>query len=153
EVHKKFALPAACLAFGLLGLPLGIVNRRGGRAAGFAVSVAIVVGYYVLFATGEARAIDGRTSAFLAMWMPNFILFALALAALVRVRRASPLFPALAFGGGSRSSAPDAASGTPRRRLRFGARSLLLDRYVAARFFKLFVLVVVSILVLYVVID
>jgi LPS export ABC transporter permease LptF/LPS export ABC transporter permease LptG len=151
EVHKKFALPAACLAFGLLGLPLGIVNRRGGRAAGFAVSVAIVVGYYVLFATGEARAIDGRTSAFLAMWMPNFLLFALGLVALVRVRRDSPLFPTFSLGGGQ-AAAPETTS-PPRRRLRLGARSLLLDRYVAWRFFKLFLLVVVSILVLYVVID
>ena len=76
EVHKKFALPAACLVFGLIGLPLGIVNRRGGRAAGFAVSVGIVLLYYALIATGEARAIEGRMSPALAMWLPNVLLLA-----------------------------------------------------------------------------
>ncbi|HKC25913.1 MAG TPA: LptF/LptG family permease, partial [Thermoanaerobaculia bacterium] len=151
EVHKKFALPAACLAFGLLGLPLGIVNRRGGRAAGFAISVAIVVAYYVLLAGGEARAIDGTTSPFLAMWLPNLLLLALGLLALARVRRDRPLFPALP---GPRAAEPDAVRGSRRAAsLRFAARSLLLDRYVAARFLKVFALVVVSIVVLYVVID
>src|SRR5262249_49899280 len=30
EIHKKFSIPFACIAFGVLGLPLGITNRRGG---------------------------------------------------------------------------------------------------------------------------
>jgi LPS export ABC transporter permease LptF/LPS export ABC transporter permease LptG len=151
EVHKKFALPSACLVFGLLGLPLGIVNRRGGRAAGFAVSVAIVVAYYVLFAGGEARAIDGTTTPFLAMWLPNLLLVALGFLALARIRRDGPLFPPLPE---LRSPAADTGPGTRRSSsLRFAARSLLLDRYVAARFLRVFALVVVSIVVLYVVID
>jgi LPS export ABC transporter permease LptF/LPS export ABC transporter permease LptG len=147
EVHKKFALPFACLAFGLVGLPLGIVNRRGGRAAGFAVSVLIVLVYYMLFAAGEARAIDGATTPFLAMWTPNFLLLALGAVALRRVRRDRALFPALPE---IRLTRRDPAK---RVGVRFTARSLLLDRYVAARFLRLFLLMVVSVVVLYIVID
>jgi lipopolysaccharide export system permease protein len=33
EVHKKFAIPVACLVFGLLALPLGFNNRRGGKSS------------------------------------------------------------------------------------------------------------------------
>lgn len=172
EIHKKFALPAACLVFGLLGLPLGIVSRRGGRAAGFAVSVAIVLAYYVLYAEGEAKAIEGSASPFLAMWLPNILLLALALLALVRLRRDRPLVPTMTLPWAARFAPPpagvslhraagpgagDLAIAGDRPRLarpvmRAGPVSLL-DRYVAGRFLRVFILVVVSFLVLYVVID
>jgi LPS export ABC transporter permease LptG/LPS export ABC transporter permease LptF len=163
EVHKKFSLPAACLVFGLVGLPLGIVNRRGGRAAGFAVSIGIVLLYYVLFAEGEARAIDGSSSPFFAMWLPNILLFVGGVAALLRVRKDRPLFPALPSRtppdpvrppDGAAEAAPDGAAETPRHAFRSTAKSsLLLDRYVGGRFLRMFALVALSILVLYVVID
>ncbi|HSB64724.1 MAG TPA: LptF/LptG family permease [Thermoanaerobaculia bacterium] len=160
EVHKKFALPAACLVFGLIGLPLGIVNRRGGRAAGFAVSVAIVLLYYALLATGEARAIEGRMSPALAMWLPNLLLLAFGGFALARVRRDKEVFslpvkaaaPAVPTGGTAREQALAAGKGpTPRRGPFPGV--LLIDRYVARRFLGVFALVAISIATLYVLID
>ncbi len=159
EVHKKFALPAACLVFGLIGLPLGIVNRRGGRAAGFAVSVAIVLLYYALIATGEARAIEGRTSPALAMWLPNILLLVFGLFALARIRRDKTLFE-LGFRAPVRPAPPSApradspAAPPPARRRPLRLPGLLLiDRYVARRFLGAFALVVSSIAVLYVLID
>lgn len=165
EIHKKFALPAACLVFGLIGLPLGVVNRRGGRAAGFAISIAIVVAYYILLATGEAKAIDGATSPFLAMWLPNLLLVLLGLVALARVRKDRPLLPALSWRLG-RSDAGSDGDGAPRKAVPAGSRGeaprerrlvspalFLIDRYVAGRFLRLFALVAASIVALYVVID
>ena len=154
EVHKKFALPAACLVFGLVGLPLGIVNRRGGRAAGFAVSVAIVLVYYALIATGEARAIEGRMSPALAMWLPNLLLLAFGLFALGRVRRDRTVFEVPPRAPATAS--PAKAAPGPRGSRRTPARVpglLLIDRYVAKRFLGTFLLVVASITVLYVLID
>ncbi len=164
EVHKKFALPAACLVFGLIGLPLGIVNRRGGRAAGFTVSIGIVLLYYALLATGEARAIEGRMSPGLAMWLPNLLLLAFGAYALARVRRDKSIFAlfksaplAARFeGSGSRPGAAPALSERPVTTT--GRRSslpglLLVDRYIARRFLGTFALVVASIAILYVLID
>ncbi len=162
EVHKKFALPAACLVFGLIGLPLGMVNRRGGRAAGFAVSVAIVLLYYALLATGEARAIEGRMSPLLAMWLPNILLLAFGVFALVRVRRDKDVF-ALPFKSAPPAASPEVSTGGPRadrsegrgltaRRTYFPGL-LLIDRYIARRFLAVFALVGVSIATLYVLID
>ena len=163
EVHKKFALPAACLVFGLIGLPLGIVNRRGGRAAGFAVSIGIVLFYYALLATGEARAIEGRMSPGLAMWLPNLLLLGFGVYALARVRRdksivALPLKRApVATDAEVRGPGPNTAS-IEQEVARPGGRAslpglLLVDRYIARRFLGVFILVVASIATLYVLID
>ena len=165
EVHKKFSFPSACLVFGLVGLPLGVVNRRGGRAAGFAVSTAIVLGYYILYATGEARAVKGSISPFLAMWLPNLLLVALGAFAIARVRRDRTLFEGRAGDAfmdqlgrirpsRRRRKTGSASSGASRGAERtVVTRAWLVDRYVAGRFLQLFVLVLASVLALYVVIE
>ncbi|HXI03585.1 MAG TPA: LptF/LptG family permease, partial [Candidatus Saccharimonadales bacterium] len=71
ELHKKFALPATCLVFAFLALPLGLTQRRGGKAWGFFISFLVVVVQYFLLTTGEQTADRGRISAWLAMWMGN----------------------------------------------------------------------------------
>lgn len=45
---NKLAVPFAALVFGTLGAVLGIRNHRTGTAAGFALAVAIIFGYFVL---------------------------------------------------------------------------------------------------------
>jgi hypothetical protein len=34
ELHRRFALPLACLVLALVGIPLGVATRKGGRSAG-----------------------------------------------------------------------------------------------------------------------
>jgi lipopolysaccharide export LptBFGC system permease protein LptF len=75
EIHKKFAIPFACIAFGVLGLPLGITNRRGGKSSGFTLSIAIIVFYYLMINNGEQLAANGKIPAALGMWGANLILF------------------------------------------------------------------------------
>jgi LPS export ABC transporter permease LptF/LPS export ABC transporter permease LptG len=87
EIHKKFSIPAACLVFGLFALPLGINNRRGGKASGFALSIGILIVYYVLLNNGEEAAHFGRMPAWLAMWLPNLLLAAFGIFLLVRRNR------------------------------------------------------------------
>ncbi len=168
EIHKKFSFPAACLVFGLIGLPLGVVNRRGGRAAGFTVSTAIVLCYYILYASGEARAVEGSMSPVVAMWLPNLLLVILGAFAIGRVRRDRSLFdsPVLDRAGvlisrflpsRFRAPAPEAAAGRVRA-AKEGAeptvtRAWLVDRYVATRFLQLFALVLASILGIYLLIE
>jgi LPS export ABC transporter permease LptF/LPS export ABC transporter permease LptG len=87
EIHKKFSIPVACMVFGLFALPLGINNRRGGKASGFALSIAVLIVYYVLLSNGEEAARYGRIPAWLAMWSPNIILAVTGLFLLVRRNR------------------------------------------------------------------
>lgn len=87
ELHKKFSLPAACMVFGLLGLPLGFNNSRGGRSAGFAISLGVFLIYYVLLSSGEDIARKGSVPGWLAVWFPNFVLLVLGTFLLARRNR------------------------------------------------------------------
>ncbi|HWN41009.1 MAG TPA: LPS export ABC transporter permease LptF, partial [Thermoanaerobaculia bacterium] len=84
EIHKKFSIPAACLVFGLFALPLGINNRRGGKASGFALSIGVILLYYVLLSNGEETARYGRIPGWVGMWAPNVLMAAMGLFLLVR---------------------------------------------------------------------
>ncbi|MFQ5892881.1 MAG: LPS export ABC transporter permease LptF [Nitrospinota bacterium] len=79
EYYKKYSLPVAALLLGFVGAPLGMVNRRSGRAGGFAMSAVVVLFYYLLYTTGEGLGDEGRIPALVAMWMPNVIIAVLAL--------------------------------------------------------------------------
>ena len=87
ELHKKFSLPTACLVFGLLALPLGFNNSRGGRSSGFAISLGVFVIYYVLLNSGEDIARDGTVEPWLAVWFPNIALIIAGLFLLTRRNR------------------------------------------------------------------
>lgn len=73
ELHQRLAFPLACLVFGLLGVPLGVSWRRGGRSYGFVVSIVVVFLYYMLLNVGENLAKSGYIHAGVGMWMPNVL--------------------------------------------------------------------------------
>ena len=149
EWHKKFAIPAACLVFGLLGLALSLGSKKEARSSAFALSIAVIFVYYVLIRLGEQAGDTGMMSPWLSMWGANLALGALALALLfVNHREAAfdPLDPAhyLAFvprvkrqRAARRAPAPARPPAgarpvvvlrIPRLKLRFYS---LLDRYIA----------------------
>jgi len=73
ELHTRFSYPAACLVLMLVGVPLGVVSRRGGKSSGFVFTLLLVVLYYVLSYTGFALGRQEKLSAFLAVWLANLI--------------------------------------------------------------------------------
>ncbi|HET7510114.1 MAG TPA: LPS export ABC transporter permease LptF, partial [Solirubrobacterales bacterium] len=87
EIHKKFSIPVACMVFGLFALPLGINNRRGGKASGFALSIGVIIVYYLLLNNGEEAAHFGKIPPWLAMWSPNILLAVAGVFLLVRRNR------------------------------------------------------------------
>ena len=76
ELNKRFSYPVACIALMLVGVPLGLSSRRGGKSSGFVVTVGLVFIYYFFSSTGVALAKQGKLSPFLGVWAAN-ILFAL----------------------------------------------------------------------------
>lgn len=91
EIHKKFSLPVACILFVLLGAPLGVLARKGGFAVGISLSFGFFLIYYLLLIGGEEMADRNYVSPTVGMWVPNIVLFIIALYLTVRtVRERTP---------------------------------------------------------------
>ena len=73
EFHSRVALPFSCLVFTLLAMPLGIQNRRSGKASGFSLSIGVILLYYIALSASEALGEKGLLSPFLAGWTPNLL--------------------------------------------------------------------------------
>jgi|WetSurMetagenome_2_1015567.scaffolds.fasta_scaffold00108_7 lipopolysaccharide export system permease protein len=74
EVHKKYAIPVACIVFVLIGAPLGIMARRGGLMVASAYSLFFFIVYWALLIGGESLADNCVISPFAAMWTGNILL-------------------------------------------------------------------------------
>lgn len=71
RIQQKLALPFVCISFGLVGAALGTHLRRTGRSTGFAISLLMVFGYYLLTILSGAFAQLGYIPPFLGGWFPN----------------------------------------------------------------------------------
>ena len=77
ELNNRFSYPAACLVLMLVGVPLGVASRRGGKSSAWVFTIALVVVYYSLSLIGTALGRQDKIPVFLAIWLAN-ILFATA---------------------------------------------------------------------------
>jgi lipopolysaccharide export system permease protein len=77
EWHARFAFPFAALVFAVVGMPLGMQNRRSGKSAGFSTSIAVLLAYYVLLSLLRTLAEKGTLPPGLALWLPNMIFLAI----------------------------------------------------------------------------
>ena len=89
EIHKKFALAAACFVFVLLGAPIALRFPRGGVGVTIGVSLIVFALYYVGLIAGETLARRGWMPPFLAMWGANILFTLFALILLARMGRES----------------------------------------------------------------
>jgi LPS export ABC transporter permease LptG/LPS export ABC transporter permease LptF len=73
EFNTRFAYPFACLVLMLIGVPLGLSSKRGGKSTGFVLTLLLVFAYYLLFNIGVALAKSGKVSPVLGVWAANLI--------------------------------------------------------------------------------
>ena len=74
KYHKKFSIPVACVAMGLLAMPLGIQARNSKKAFGIGLGLFFFLLYYILLSVGTAFGENGNYPPVVGMWMPNVIL-------------------------------------------------------------------------------
>ncbi|MCK4606913.1 MAG: LptF/LptG family permease, partial [candidate division Zixibacteria bacterium] len=79
EIHKKYSIPAASLAFVILGAPLAVLSRRGGMGLAIAISIFLFIVYWAFLIGGEDLADRGLMSPFWAMWGANVLMGVLGL--------------------------------------------------------------------------
>jgi len=114
EIHKRLALPAACLVFGLLGVGFGITNVRTGRSFGLLLGLAITIVYYLLALWGQHAALAGTLPVWLGIWLANIVLATVGVAVITAQRR--PGWDPLAALSSLRHAWPSRGEGNPARR-------------------------------------
>jgi len=87
ELNYRFALPVASLVLALVGLPLGLYTRKGGKAVGMILTILLVFGYYIIMAFGQTLAKQGRLHPGIGLWMANVVFAAAGVMMLAQMRR------------------------------------------------------------------
>jgi LPS export ABC transporter permease LptG/LPS export ABC transporter permease LptF len=166
ELHYRFAFPTACLVLMLIGVPLGLSSKRGGKGAGFVATLGLVSVYYFLSSVGIALARQDKVPPALGVWGANIIF---AIAGLLLIQQISRGGAALELFAGIghvftklsdrlRSKRPSSnqriGDGAVMQRLRRALRirfPLILDEYVMGSFLRNFALVVTSLVILFII--
>lgn len=87
EIYKKYAIPAACIVFILIGAPLGVMVRKGGFGVAATISLLFFLIYWAFLIGGEKLAERGFFSPFIGMWAANFLLGFLGLILTIKTNR------------------------------------------------------------------
>lgn len=160
EFHRRLALPFACIAFTLVGLPLGMSTRRGGRSIGLVFSALLMLAYYTIFIGGTGTASpDSAITPLVGTWLANALFVVLGIILLARAARPGR--------DRVRGFLPDAGGWLRRRILgigdhlpkrRFGTRLRTkwfrtLDLYLIRGFLFFFLLVITSFVALVIVVT
>jgi LPS export ABC transporter permease LptF/LPS export ABC transporter permease LptG len=88
EFHRRLALPTSCLVLALVGIPLGLSSKKGGKSMGFVLTIVLVFLYYFVSLTGISLGRSGRIPPGVGVWAANFFFLIAGLVLLHRVERA-----------------------------------------------------------------
>jgi len=81
EIQKRYSMSLSCVAFVLIGVPLGIFLKKGHTLSAFAVScLPVFLLYYPLLMLGQSLGNEGALDPVIAMWLPNILMAAIGLA-------------------------------------------------------------------------
>jgi len=71
--HRRLSLAVSCISFGLLAIPLGMAQRARGKSSAFAVTVALIMVYYLFIAAGGAMERHSPPVMVALLWAPNVL--------------------------------------------------------------------------------
>jgi LPS export ABC transporter permease LptG/LPS export ABC transporter permease LptF len=161
ELNKRFAYPAACLVLMLVGVPLGVTSRRGGKSSAWVFTILLVILYYSLSLIGIALGRQNWIPTFLAVWSANILFAVGGLFLLWQMASGSQAFSFMAAWTArkpkTKPDKPQAASlggllarfhARPRHKVSRGVFPRILDQYVVLEFLNMFGLVLVGFVLL-----
>ena len=73
EINKRFSFPMSCLAFALIGVPLGITAHRRETSIGFAMGLIVAVTYFLFVIVGDTLRSNPKVHPELLVWFPNVL--------------------------------------------------------------------------------
>ncbi len=158
ELHQRFALPLACILLALVGVPLGISSRKGGKSSAFVLTVVLAFLYYLGFITLIGLAKKGSLPVPIAVWTPDVVFSIVGFILLSRLEKPGDRdlvawFRGLAVRVSGRFNLPrPIPQQATRSRIgairRFGLRPMLIDGYVLNGFLFYFGLLLIALIAL-----
>jgi LPS export ABC transporter permease LptG/LPS export ABC transporter permease LptF len=164
ELNNRFAYPSACLVLMLVGVPLGVTSRRGGKSSAWVATILLVCLYYSLSLVGTALARQDKLPTFIAVWSANLFFAAVGIFLLWQMASGGRVLNAIGTLASrsprQKTGVPVKANGTHITSLlsRFQPRSQrakaynifprILDRYVVREFLNIFFLVLAAFVML-----
>lgn len=91
ELNGKFSMAVACLILFLIGAPLGGIIRKGGIGMPIVVGIIFFVIYFILSATGQKLAEEGKLPIWLGVWLSAIVLTPIALIIIYQAKNDSRL--------------------------------------------------------------
>jgi LPS export ABC transporter permease LptF len=77
EINKRFSFPFSCLAFALIGVPLGVTAHRRETSIGFAMGLIVAVTYFLFVIIGDTLRSNPSLHPELLVWLPNVLFLVL----------------------------------------------------------------------------
>lgn len=157
ELHQRFALPLACILLALVGIPLGLSSRKGGKSMAFIMTVVLAFLYYLGFITLIGLAKKGSLPVPVAVWTPDAIFLVVGTFLISRLERPGDNDLAALVGAAGRRvmkrlgdlrPMPGARQFRFSGIRRFGLRPMLIDAYVLNGFLFYFCVLVAALVTL-----
>ena len=86
-IHRRFAIPVACLAMGLIAFPLGIQSKNAKHSFGLVLCLFFFLLYYLLLTIGYGLGEEGIYPPEIGMWVPNLAMGSIGLFMLIQTGR------------------------------------------------------------------
>ena len=97
--HRRLSLAVSCISFGLFALPLGLFQRARGKSPAFALTVVLILVFYLFLAASRAMVSRSPDVMVMLLWMPNVAVLAASCWILKRSDHRVISMPVLSRGG------------------------------------------------------
>lgn len=87
ELHKKFALSAACFFLVFIAFPISFFKVKHGRLIGFGLSMLIACTYWFMLFFAQLKIFDISCTPAVLIWAPDAIIFVIGCLLLLKLRR------------------------------------------------------------------
>lgn len=148
EAHRRVALGAAALPFGLLAMGLALGRRNLSRSGGTLMGIGGAIAYYALVQLSEGMLRSENAPVGPVVWLPNIVLTIVAVVLIYRAGRV----PSESDRGGSHT-ANALLERVKRARSGVRMKRAALPRYVSAQFIRMVVLCIAGLTLAYLIID
>lgn len=87
EINKRFSFPFSCLAFALIGVPLGITAHRRETSMGYLLSLVVAFFYFLFIIFADTLRGNSQVHPELLVWFPNVLFLAIGFVLFRRLAR------------------------------------------------------------------